>query len=52
MKIKGDNRVVSVSGAPHEDDAQAAENDENAEDPEDIAIDDVVEETAEESAEE
>ena len=55
MKIKGDNRVVSVSGAPHEDDAQAAENDENAEDPEDIVsgeADDAVEETAEDIAEE
>jgi DNA gyrase subunit A len=52
MKIKGDNRVVSVSGAPHEDDAQAAENDENAEDPEDIVTDEAAEETAEESAEE
>ena len=32
MKIKGDNKVVSVSGAPHdEDEAQSAENDENAE---------------------
>ncbi len=52
MKIKGDNRVVSVSGAPHEDDAQAAENDENAEDPEDIVTDEAAEEMAEENAEE
>lgn len=37
MKIKGDNKVVSVSGAPHdEDEAQSAENDENAEAPEDM----------------
>ncbi len=44
MKIKGDNKVVSVSGAPHdEEEATAAENDENAEAPEDMT-----EETAEE----
>ena len=37
MKIKGDNKVVSVSGAPHdEDEAESAENDENAEAPEDM----------------
>ncbi len=40
MKIKGDNKVVSVSGAPHdEDEAQSAENDENAENPEDMVDD-------------
>ena len=40
MKIKGDNKVVSVSGAPHdEDEAQSAENDENAESPEDLVPD-------------
>ena len=44
MKIKGDNKVVSVSGAPHdEEEATAAENDENAEAPEDM-----IEETTEE----
>ncbi len=44
MKIKGDNKVVSVSGAPHdEEEAQSAENDENAEAPEDM-----IEETTEE----
>lgn len=44
MKIKGDNKVVSVSGAPHdEEEAQSAENDENAEAPEDMT-----EETTEE----
>ena len=37
MKIKGDNKVVSVSGAPHdEDEAESAQNDENAEAPEDM----------------
>lgn len=37
MKIKGDDKVVSVSGAPHdEEEAQAAENDENAESAEDM----------------
>ena len=37
MRIKEDNRVVSVSGAPHdEDEAQSAEDDENAEAPEDM----------------
>ena len=47
MKIKGDNKVVSVSGAPHdEDEAQSAENDENAESPEDL-VPDEPEETAE-----
>ena len=40
MKIKGENKVVSVSGAPHdEDEAQSAENDENAESPEDLMPD-------------
>ena len=40
MKIKGENKVVSVSGAPHdEDEAQSAENDENAENPEDMVDD-------------
>lgn len=40
MKIKEDNKVVSVSGAPHdEDEAQSAENDENAENPEDMVDD-------------
>ena len=44
MKIKGDNKVVSVSGAPHdEEEATSAENDENAEAPEDM-----IEETTEE----
>lgn len=45
MKIKGDNKVVSVSGAPHdEEEATGAENDdENAEAPEDM-----IEETTEE----
>ena len=37
MKIKDGNKVVSVSGAPHdEEEATAAENDENAEAPEDM----------------
>ena len=51
MKIKGDNKVVSVSGAPHdEDEAQSAENDENAESAEDLAVDETAEneDTAEE----
>lgn len=40
MKLKGGDKVVSVSGAPHdEDEAQAAEDDPNAENPEDIAAD-------------
>lgn len=44
MKIKDGNKVVSVSGAPHdEEEATAAENDENAEAPEDMT-----EETTEE----
>ena len=45
MKIKGGNKVVSVSGAPHdEDEAQAAENDENAESPEDLVPDEAADE--------
>ncbi len=40
MRIKGDNKVVSVSGAPHdEEEAESAENDENAESPEDMVVD-------------
>ncbi len=49
MKIKGDNKVVSVSGAPHdEEEAGSAENDENAEAPEDMVEE--AEETAEETS--
>ena len=48
MKIKGDDKVVSVSGAPHdEEEAQAAENDENAEAAEDMVSDDIAENEAE-----
>ena len=44
MKIKGDNKVVSVSGAPHdEDEAQSAEDDGNAENPEDMIVDEAEE---------
>lgn len=44
MKIKGDNKVVSVSGAPHdEDEAQSAEDDGNAESPEDMIVDEMEE---------
>ena len=52
MKIKGDNKVVSVSGAPHdEEEAGSAENDENAEAPEDM-VEEAEETTEEASAEE
>ncbi len=52
MKIKGDNKVVSVSGAPHdEEEAGSAENDENAEAPEDM-VEEAEETTEETSAEE
>ena len=38
MRIKGDDKVVSVSGAPHdEEEAQSAENDSDAESAEDMA---------------
>ena len=48
MKIKGDHKVVSVSGAPHdEDEAQAAEDDENAESPEDLVPDEPEQDEAE-----
>lgn len=48
MKIKGNHKVVSVSGAPHdEDEAQAAEDDENAESPEDLVPDEPEQDEAE-----
>ena len=48
MKIKGDHKVVSVSGAPHdEDEAQAAEDDENAESPEELVPDEPEQDEAE-----
>ena len=48
MKIKGDHKVVSVSGAPHdEDEAQAAEDDDNAESPEDLVPDEPEQDEAE-----
>ncbi len=44
MRIKGGNKVVSVSGAPHdEDEAISAENDENAEAPEDMVVEEAEE---------
>ena len=51
MKIKGDDKVVSVSGAPHdEEEAQAAENDSDAESAEDMVAEESTE--AEENTEE
>ena len=53
MKIKGDDKVVSVSGAPHdEEEAQAAENDENAESAEDMIEESNMDEAQEAHAEE
>ena len=53
MKIKGDDKVVSVSGAPHdEEEAQAAENDENAESAEDMIEESDMDEAQEAHAEE
>ena len=49
MKIKGENRVVTIADVPHEDDAQSASNDADAESSEDLLTDETAE--AEETAE-